>query len=1274
MAIKKAFLLSAFLYAGIVVVAQVGTLNTNNNNPSPTASSLGKFVEQPVSYYSGIPDISIPIYNMPIKGSNIPITLSYRAAGIKVNDVAGLTGLGWTLNCGGTITRVVRGFPDDYYTFPNWKNDYAVVTHGYAVSAYHNGLNTLFPTVEDQKNFYFKTPIVSSEDPQITVLPPIDTECDIYYYNILGYSGRFTLNHNGKAVMMPASDLKIERIGQYFKITDATGLMFYFEDMELAQKNQENESISSWYVSRIQSPLSNDTVFFKYKDASTGYDAYNGEVFTSSAFSENLIKMRVLNLSFDHEAAGTPSDNYPHCSPLSYSFSSGLDRYQNNLIIDEVRYKKGKVKFYSTNNRTDAYLWKIDSIKVINDNDLISRVAFNYGYFNSSNSYYLDKRLRLDSITTSDQPYTFSYIESYNGKTLPVMTTAGKDLWGFYNGEDDNQHRPRYKTFSLMDNHQTYNYTSTAEQWLLWNSVSGPNEFYYFGGASGTVRNPDYRYGQIGTLKSIHYPTGGKVEYEYEGNDFGNYSFNFPATFSEPIERDPGTQIIRDTMQDVSVYAAFPHPIEDYGYYEDTKTSEVIIHSDQTVDLNVQYGMYSETTYQRYLDALYVWGVFTSCNITLSRYNTLTGNYDLVTSYSLTPFDIIGIPNSESEFEMLKPSLFIQTAASVFLTEGRYKLVCQYAGMDVSAYANLKAKFYYKKSDSLYYAGGLRIKKVKFSTGNNLDVPIVKEYLYGENGVSYGVIESPYCNISPSAYVGETSHYTEQCDFLNINESSVIPLGNAQGGTIGYSRVIEKTEGAGSSIYNFTTGLTIEPGEAYADQYRQKNFNGIQTRTHITEDNSWKRGLLNHLEIKNEAGSLVRETFYKYQFRKNTKDTSISLIAEFQPENLTVGLYPYGYWFQLHQPKKACKVLDSVITYGSVSAIAEVKRYEYDLNKHVYPISETIINSYGKKIITNYKYPLDYAVGINPVSAFSKGIKRLQESNTVSSAIEVFQQVQDAGVLKTTGAVLTSFREDKPLPDKEYHLQIDGPITDFSPSVFSSSAEIYDLRYKQRMLFEGYDSKGNLVQKRKADDVVGSFIWGNSIIDNANSDYGYLTAQIINAVAEEVAYTSFEGGDPGNWVIPSAARDVTKAIAGRSSYNLSSGALTCPPLNVGKSYIVSYWSYGAHANISGLTAVQGRTVNGWTYYEHAIPAGTTSVVVSGNVTIDELRLHPVGAQMSTYTYDALVGMTSQTDTNNRITYYEYDYFKRLKLVKDQDGNIIRRICYNYAGQPIDCSK
>jgi hypothetical protein len=186
----------------------------------------------------------------------------------------------------------------------------------------------------------------------------------------------------------------------------------------------------------------------------------------------------------------------------------------------------------------------------------------------------------------------------------------------------------------------------------------------------------------------------------------------------------------------------------------------------------------------------------------------------------------------------------------------------------------------------------------------------------------------------------------------------------------------------------------------------------------------------------------------------------------------------------------------------------------------------------------------------------------------------------------------------------------------------------------------------------------------------------YPIAEIKNATISNVAYTSFEADGSGNWTIPSSFRDTRSGITGATSYQLSNGSISVANLNASTTYIVSYWSLGASYSVSGSTAViTGKTVtlNGynWTYYEHTV-TGVTSISVSGSGNIDELRLYPSTAQMTTYTYSPLVGMTSQCDLNNRVTYYQYDVTSRLTVVQDQDGNVVKRYCYNYSGQAQTC--
>lgn len=94
------------LLSGLSTFAQVDI-------KSPTATEFVKYQRIPVSYFNGLPSINIPLYTAQSKDLELPLSLNYYASGIKVNQYPTYVGLGWNLNAGGCITRVVNGSADE---------------------------------------------------------------------------------------------------------------------------------------------------------------------------------------------------------------------------------------------------------------------------------------------------------------------------------------------------------------------------------------------------------------------------------------------------------------------------------------------------------------------------------------------------------------------------------------------------------------------------------------------------------------------------------------------------------------------------------------------------------------------------------------------------------------------------------------------------------------------------------------------------------------------------------------------------------------------------------------------------------------------------------------------------------------------------------------------------------------------------------------------------------------------------------------------------------
>lgn len=112
---KRQLLLPFYLFLYLCVSAQ--TMLPGDIH-SPNATDLGHYGDVPISYFTGRPDISIPLFEFSMRGVTLPVTLSYDAGGVLVNSLPGWTGHNWTLLAGGCITRVANDHPDEF-VYPN---------------------------------------------------------------------------------------------------------------------------------------------------------------------------------------------------------------------------------------------------------------------------------------------------------------------------------------------------------------------------------------------------------------------------------------------------------------------------------------------------------------------------------------------------------------------------------------------------------------------------------------------------------------------------------------------------------------------------------------------------------------------------------------------------------------------------------------------------------------------------------------------------------------------------------------------------------------------------------------------------------------------------------------------------------------------------------------------------------------------------------------------------------------------------------------------------
>ncbi|MBI3221123.1 MAG: RHS repeat protein [Bacteroidetes bacterium] len=447
--------------------------------PSPEAASLGKYGENGVGYYTGVPEISIPIANVQGLRLSLPIDISYHSGGIKVEEVASRVGLGWSLNAGGVITRTVRGLPDDE-------------ANGWIGSSFNpeaflaNPLSTQFATVlADIANGL------------------IDAEPDIFYFNFNKKSGSFYFDKNKAVVTIPHSRIIIlptfsngRIIG--WVITDVDGTKYYFgksKDGLRAPVEQSintsacsatfpNQSItdySSWFLADFCDYNSDECISLYYEDYQTtsclitsqtrtiSVGATNGPQFVECYSSQTVNGKRLIRIESNKQFA---------------SFKDGVAR--EDLIGDHV----------------------LDSITVVNligaqviqPANVPKKTVFNYSYFVSSEFSPVVscsqtnarlKRLKLTYVkvqagSLANEQYDFTY----DPTLLPERLSFAQDHCGFFNGKTSNS--------SLIPEFEQ----------------QSANPLF----VAGADRSVSDAFAKACILTKIKYPTGGVSVFEYEGN------------------------------------------------------------------------------------------------------------------------------------------------------------------------------------------------------------------------------------------------------------------------------------------------------------------------------------------------------------------------------------------------------------------------------------------------------------------------------------------------------------------------------------------------------------------------------------------------------------------------------------------------------------------------------------------------------------------------------------------------------------------------------------
>jgi|GEM_PF-6935085 len=454
------------------------------------------------------------------------------------------------------------------------------------------------------------------------------------------------------------------------------------------------------------------------------------------------------------------------------------------------------------------------------------------------------------------------------------------------------------------------------------------------------------------------------------------------------------------------------------------------------------------------------------------------------------------------------------------------------------------------------------------------------------------------------------------------------------------------------------------------------NFNDITVVGEINP--SWCMGQLKKKEHFSSAGTKVAEEKYQVKIKEDYgvhfAGRSASLVGNHPcATEFNVGEYPIHFNFKVYDFPVQRIYTDTVVQTDWVSGTSQVTINLYDNIWHQMPTRNILLQSDGSKIVTYNKYPSDLTLSGSSFTGAVAAIKALQDKHIHTPVIEQYVQREISPTSKLTiGATYNQFRllDGKVVADSRHVVEQTAGLSNFAPLVISGSTLTKDSRYTEREKAEEYDPAANLLTLSTPGSRRMGYIYGyNNAMPIAT------TANIPTAGV--TAFSSFEKQSAGNWLYDESLVTGTYFFTGLRSINLTGGGvsfagasiatLSGAAISLPGRYIVSYWKKGGTVTVnSAAPTLTGITANGWTYCEHLLnnPSGVT---VSGNTYIDELRLYPESGQMKSYTYNPLVGITSEDDAAGRILFYEYDTMGRLKTVKDVYGKILNNYTYQIQG-------
>lgn len=1266
-----------------------GQAQIENLKPTatPNVASLGVFGQIPVDYFTGTPQINIPLYTYKSRDISVPMGLSYHSGNYRPSDHASWVGLGWTLQAGGMITRVQNDLPDELI-------DIACSTPGINRGFFYNYNSLIYSGwnstagVEDAAAAYEFEVLNSAACGSRS---RVDYAPDEFQFNFLGMSGSLVMGQDGQWHQKGKEGMNFQvttEIGPYavwevnpnpsavfkntpslihncltrFILTAADGTKYYFgtdpainmhgyssayfyqyfssldsNAVEFARvgtgygnsgtTSRDGGTVAmSWLLTKVLSPTG-DSVVFRYTR-----DGPQVIVSTTAAFGSYTVcascypqtgftygagdVVSILDgstLSSITGANGSVQFGKSRASILDYTFLGSTGSPQN-IYWANTLYTAYTNEIFQGNGQPGgpgvaSVFMELDNLKVLdNYGNPVKSYAFNYNK-SATNRLWLNTVTETGADGSTLPPYSFTYNNTAGLNNVPYNTLM-IDHWGYYTGVD-----PFAGLFTSTATEPTYTNPSTGLTSTLY--VTSQNYLADSGAFNAAFnvlytanRAPVPATQQYGILTQITYPTGGSSQFSWESNQYSKYLNGAVNATNTALNFS-----VQDLGANINGPGVRIHQIISQAGYNAPAVTKTYTYFRDLVNNNYISSGVLNSAQPSYCDE------YRGTNL-YRDWSSQDVNATHYTDGSPMSYTNVQEQNSDGSFKTF-----------TYSNQDNGWIDWTPSYVDLYGFPSISPEIQSVSLTSLELERGLLLSENSYGVGSVLLEH--KGHLYNNAPGRFQDSINRYTYTMKFSLNGAVLSYTDG-GFLAVSQGSTLYFGDITSAvSIHYyypwlqSDTVTEYDQTGANPMSVVTNYTYD--EVYRNKktgsyissknepvvktynYAPDVISGISSATQQTQSSMFLAGMtgIPLEQIETRSGTQTEHSRLDYQ--SYLSGSTLLVPAQSYKVSYSAALEP----------------LTQYVNYDNLGNISQyitrdglMTCYDWGYNQN-YPVVK-ITNASN----TLHSYPV--------TNSSTGGYSYTWAAGSFTRQPFTFN-VQAPGNIVINGG----FESNPGTETWTFNYTLSGPAG------FNGEAGQFCISGPSGSCPAGTPTGSVSFPAGPAGTYTLALTPQSNYSDiSVYGGYTYpiQTTSITTLGSKNYFYDGFE--ENSNVAVVSGTAHTGDLYWGGSSYTPG----FTPPDN--NAYTIEWWA------LSG---------GSWVYHTQAFSSGMS---ITGPV--DDVRIFPAGAMMSTYTYRPLVGMTSEIDPRGYTSYFTYDAFSRLSTELDKDRNVLKRYCYNYTGQSTTC--